>query len=160
MWVKPAVEGRQIPAHGQQFVELREDVLPRQDITALLPGEPVESTVVALRHADVRVVDDPHDHVRTRIRLVKAASHPSGQLPQMFAGSVLPQPASLIYADPLTGQHCGSDPVEAELCCHNPIVDTDRTWQGSAGPQWTGLRFTMREMASTLTAPAGQVLAE
>src|SRR6266508_719825 len=61
--VEAAVEADEIAADLEQLVDLREDVLARQDVAAVLVREDVERAVVALRDADVRVVDDPHHHV-------------------------------------------------------------------------------------------------
>ena len=66
--VEAAVEAGEIAAEGEQFVELGEDLLVREDVAALLAGEFVEGAVVALGDADVGVVDDAHEHVGAGVR--------------------------------------------------------------------------------------------
>src|SRR5262249_30219111 len=68
--VEAAVEPDEVAAELEQLVDLREDVLAREDVAAGLIRQDVERAVVALRDADVRVVDDPHDHVGGGLRIV------------------------------------------------------------------------------------------
>src|SRR5581483_9800174 len=55
----------------------------------------VERAVVALRDADVRVVDDAHHHVGRAVGLVEAAAHLLRARLQLVVGGLQPQPARL-----------------------------------------------------------------
>ena len=72
--VEAAVERDQVAADLEELVDLREDVAPGEDVAAVLVRQHVEGAVVALRDADVRVVHDPHHHVRRVVGLVKACA--------------------------------------------------------------------------------------
>ena len=72
--VEAAVERDEVAADLEQLVDLREHVLAREHVAAVLVREDVERAVVALGDADVRVVDDPHHHVGGAVGLVPAGA--------------------------------------------------------------------------------------
>ena len=96
--VEAAVEGDEVAADLEQVVDLREHLLAREDVAALLVREHVEGAVVALGDADVRVVDDPHHHVGGAVRLVEAATGGLRERLQLLVARVQPQLARLVDA--------------------------------------------------------------
>ena len=75
MRVEAAVEAGEIATEGEQFAQFGEDLFLAEDVAALLSGQLVERAVVALGHADVGVVDDPHQHIGACRGLVEARAH-------------------------------------------------------------------------------------
>lgn len=82
MRIEPAIECGEIAAELDQFIELGKYRITAEHITVRLAGKPIESAVVALRHTYVRVVDDPHDHVCTAARRVKARADVRSEISQ------------------------------------------------------------------------------
>jgi len=103
MRVEAAVEGGEVAAEGEEFVELGEDLLLREDVAAGLAGEFVEGAVVALGDADVGVVDDAHDHVGAGGGGVEAGSDLGGEGAEFGVGGVLPEVEGVGGGDALTG---------------------------------------------------------
>src|SRR6185312_2733004 len=60
MRIEAAIEGGEVAAEGEEFVEFGEDVSLRENVSTGLAGQLVKRAVVALCDADVGVVDDAH----------------------------------------------------------------------------------------------------
>ena len=109
MRVEAAVEGGEVAAEGEEFVELGEDSSLREDVAAGLAGEFVEGAVVALGDADVGVVDDAHDHVGGAVGGVEAGADVGGECAEVGVGSVLPEVAAVFGGYALAGMDfCGN----------------------------------------------------
>jgi hypothetical protein len=103
--VEAAVESDEVAAGLEQLVDLREDVLSREHVAPRLVREDVERAVVALGDADVRVVDDPHDHVGRVVRPVPDRPRLGGEPPQLLVVAAQPELARLVDRDP---RHTGT----------------------------------------------------
>jgi len=97
--VEAAVEADQVAAELEQLVDLREHVAAVEDVAALLVRQDVERTVVTLGNADVRVIDDAHDHVRRLVGLVPARARPLRELLQLVVRRAVPKPCCLVSRD-------------------------------------------------------------
>ena len=132
MWIEAAVEGGEVAAEGEQFVELAKDLVLLHDVAALLAGEAIEGAVVALGDADVGVVDDAHDHVRAGVGCVKAAADQHGERAELGVGGVLPEPAGLVDRDAATCGELLVDAVEGGLCGDHRIYCKEDADGGAA----------------------------
>ena len=103
--VEAAVEADEVAAELEQLVDLREDLAAVEDVPALLVRQDVERAVVALGDADVRVVDDAHDHVGRLVGLVPARARPLRELLQLVVRRVMPEPRRLVGGD---ARHAGT----------------------------------------------------
>src|SRR5262249_30019443 len=80
--IKPALHRHQRPAGGDQFVNLRGDLVVRQYVPFGIAGTAVEGAVGTVRHADVRVAHNPHDQIRGTPVGVTGAARLMGETPQ------------------------------------------------------------------------------
>ena len=106
--VEAAVEADEVAAEVEQLVDLGEHVLAREDVAAALVREHVEGAVVALRDADVRVVDDPHHHVGGAVGLVPAGARGPGERLQLLVVAAQPELAGLVDRDAAVRAHAGT----------------------------------------------------
>ena len=114
--VEAAVEADEVAADLDELVDLREDLVPREHVAAVLVRQDVEGAVVALRDADVRVVDDPHDHVGRVVGPVPPGTHGLRPLDQLLVGRLEPEPPRLVDVDPgHTGTTSGASTSMNEL---------------------------------------------
>ena len=97
--VEAAVEADEVATDVEQLVDLREHLLAREHVTALLVWEDVEGAVVALGDADVRVVDDPHHHVGGAARLVIAGAGGLSERAQLLVVAAQPEVARFVEGD-------------------------------------------------------------
>jgi hypothetical protein len=107
--VEAAVEGDEVAAELEQLLDLREHGVPLEHVAARLVREHVEGAVVALGDAHVRVVDDPHHHVRGAVRLVPAGACRAGQLAQLLVVGLPPQPGRVLDGDAAHAGTASSD---------------------------------------------------
>ena len=133
--VEPAVEPDEVAADLQQLVDLREDVVARQHVAALLVREDVERAVVALRDAHVRVVDDPHHHVGGAVGLVVARAHEPREPLQLLVRRMPPERRRLGGRDPATRLDPRRDLVQAHGVNVSMNEETEKTaFPGPDGP--------------------------
>jgi hypothetical protein len=111
--IEAPVEADEIAADLEQLVDLREHILTAQDVAALLVREDVERAIVALRHADVRVIDDPHHHVGGAARVVVARADDLRETFQPVVVCLVPQPRSVGNCNPAARLDLGGDLVHA-----------------------------------------------
>src|SRR5207248_11633031 len=97
--IEAAVEGDEVASELDQLVDFREHLLAREHVAAVLVREHVEGAVIALSNADVRVIDDPHHHVRGAVRLVPASAHLLRELLQLVVGGLVPERPRLVDRD-------------------------------------------------------------
>ena len=116
MRIEAAVEGSEVTAEHEQFVEFGEDLILRQHIPACLAGQLVESAIVALRHADIGVVDDAHDHVCACRRRMKARAHLRRHLAQFRVRALTPERQRIVRRNALACGNSGAN-VSERRCC-------------------------------------------
>ena len=89
--VEAAVEADEVASDLEQLVDLGEDLVAVEDVATVLVRKDVEGAVVALGNADVRVIDDAHDHVRRLVGLVPARARLLRELLQLVVRRVVPE---------------------------------------------------------------------
>jgi len=118
MRIEAAVEGGEIAVEREEFVELGEDGILREDVAAFLPGKLVEGAVVTLGDADVCVVHDAHDHVGAFVARMEAVTDGGGEFAQRCVVGVLPEPARVVDGDAFGGGHFLANCVEFGCLAH------------------------------------------
>ena len=121
--VEASVEAGQVAAEGEQFVDLGEDLLLAEDVSARLAGKRVEGAVVALRHADIRRVDDPHQQIGACVGRVEARAHQRGERAHLFVRHLAPEQEGICGRDALAALDLAADCGERRGgCAHRAIL--------------------------------------